>query len=287
MTIRKSLFRGRTLVLATMHGKEQLLGPLLERKLGVNVIVPAEFNSDQFGTFSGETERRQSQPDTARLKALEAMRLTGADLALASEGTFQPHHLVFMAQANYELLLLKDTLHDAEWQSWEVSIQTAAVSRVFHSVKEAVTLTKQLKFPSHAAIIKTPGANGYAYVKKGITEPEDLRAAAEAALAVSANGNAVIENDLRAHMNPTRQKVILAAGKALISNLKTSCTQCGWPGFCLEEKIPGLPCSLCGTATRLAQFELFICSRCRHKEKRPRKDGIHFADPQNCDRCNP
>lgn len=281
------LFKGRTLVMATMHGKDLLLAPMLEQKLGVKVIVPEQFNTDLFGTFSGETERKQSQPETARLKAEEAIRITGADLALASEGTFQPHHVFFMAQANYELLLLKDARNNAEWQSWEVSLRTTSVSKTFHTPEEALKISKQLKFPSHAAIIKTPGANGYAYVQKGLTDKEALLHAAREALNVSASGAAVIENDLRAHMNPTRQKVIMDAGRTLLKNLASPCSRCEWPGFSLEEKIPGLPCSLCGSATRLTQYELFTCNRCSYKEKRNREDGKRFAEPENCDSCNP
>jgi len=281
------LFKGRTLVMATMHGKDRFLGPMLEQKLGVKVIVPEQFNTDQYGTFSGETERKQSQPETARLKAEEAMRNTGADLALASEGTFQPHHVFFMAQANYELLLLKDALHNAEWQSWEVSLRTTSVSKTFHTPEEALKISKQLKFPSHAAIIKTHGSNGYEYVQKGLLDKEALLMAAREALKASSSGSAIIENDLRAHMNPTRQKVILQAGRNLLKNLASPCTRCEWPGFGLEEKIPGLPCSLCGSATRLTQFELFACTRCSYKEKRNREDGKRFAEPENCDSCNP
>ena len=43
---------GRTAVLATMHGKEAAIGPVLARFTGLYVVVPEHFDSDRFGTFS-------------------------------------------------------------------------------------------------------------------------------------------------------------------------------------------------------------------------------------------
>jgi hypothetical protein len=48
------LFKGRNLVIATLHGKEKVIAPLLEHALGVKIIVPEKFDTDQYGTFSGE-----------------------------------------------------------------------------------------------------------------------------------------------------------------------------------------------------------------------------------------
>lgn len=284
----KKLFAGRDLVVATMHGKERIMGPLLEKKLGVRVIIPDDLNTDEYGTFSGERERPLSQPETARLKLAEAMRRTGADLGIASEGAFQPHHQYFFATADYELLLLRDEKAGAEWQSWEVTMHTQAVSHRFSSTQEAQKLLKQLKFPSHAVIVKVhaPGG-GFLFLEKGISTNEELVIAAEKALAASTDGSAVIENDLRAHMNPTRRKAILQAANRLIRNLNAECPACQWPGFIQDEKIPGLPCSLCGAATRLTQHELYKCMQCNYFEKRNRADGLIAADPKDCDRCNP
>ncbi|MFN8155202.1 MAG: DUF6671 family protein [Bacteroidia bacterium] len=284
----KKLFAGRDLVVATMHGKERIMGSLLEKKLGVRVIIPDDLNTDEYGTFSGERERPLSQPETARLKLAEAMRRTGADLGIASEGAFQPHHQYFFATADYELLLLRDEKAGAEWQSWEVTMHTQAVSHRFSSPQELLKLSKQLQFPSHAVIVKAiaPGG-GFLFLEKGITTKYGLLQAAEMALKVSADGSAVIENDLRAHMNPTRQKAILQAARRLINNLNAVCPSCQWPRFTSDEKIPGLPCSLCGAATRLTQHELFRCLRCNYYEKRNREDGLVAADPKDCDRCNP
>ncbi|MBY0434905.1 MAG: hypothetical protein K2U26_12420, partial [Cyclobacteriaceae bacterium] len=66
-------FVGRSLVIATRHGKEKIIGPVLQEKLGVNIIVPDGFDSDQFGTFSGEVPRSGSALEAAEKKAMMAI----------------------------------------------------------------------------------------------------------------------------------------------------------------------------------------------------------------------
>ncbi len=50
-------FRGRTAVLGTKHGKEQVIAPLLDEHLGVRVVVPDGFDTDRFGTFTRDVDR--------------------------------------------------------------------------------------------------------------------------------------------------------------------------------------------------------------------------------------
>ena len=88
MTDVQSLFRGRKLVIATMHGKEQVIAPVLQEALGVEMILTGSLNTDTFGTFSGEIPRELSPEAAALAKCNLAMQLTGCDLAVASEGSF-------------------------------------------------------------------------------------------------------------------------------------------------------------------------------------------------------
>ncbi|MFX5009088.1 DUF6671 family protein, partial [Acinetobacter baumannii] len=81
---------------------------LLEEALGVTCIIPAEFNSDIFGTFSGEIERELNPLETARKKCYAAMELTGCYLAIASEGSFGAHPIIGFVPADEELLVLID-----------------------------------------------------------------------------------------------------------------------------------------------------------------------------------
>ena len=59
---------GKTAMLATMHGKALVIKPLLEGGLGLKMRLPDHFDTDRFGTFSREIERKGSQLDAARAK---------------------------------------------------------------------------------------------------------------------------------------------------------------------------------------------------------------------------
>ena len=96
----KKIFENRSLAVATMHGKEKVIGPVLEDALGVKIVLPSQFNSDQFGTFSGEVERTLSPLEAARKKCLLAAELTGASLVVASEGSFGPHPAIYFVPAD-------------------------------------------------------------------------------------------------------------------------------------------------------------------------------------------
>lgn len=108
-------FAGRALCIATMHGKERVIAPVLEARLGVRcVLPPAGFDSDRFGTFSGDVPRRGTAREIARSKAEAGMDATGLDLAVASEGSFGPHPEAFLVQVGAELVLLVDRRHGIE-----------------------------------------------------------------------------------------------------------------------------------------------------------------------------
>ena len=88
----QTLFKDRIAVLGTMHQKERVIAPLLENQLGIKVTVPKNFNTDKFGSFTREIERPGNQIEAARLKAQQALLLTGDSLGIASEGSIAAHH---------------------------------------------------------------------------------------------------------------------------------------------------------------------------------------------------
>ncbi|CAN5510883.1 hypothetical protein BH10BAC4_BH10BAC4_23470 [soil metagenome] len=102
------MFKGRNLIIATKHQKEKVIAPIVQKYLGVNCIVAENFDTDIFGTFTGEVERADDPIITARKKCLRAMELTGADLAIASEGSFGAHPNFFFVPADDEIILLMD-----------------------------------------------------------------------------------------------------------------------------------------------------------------------------------
>jgi hypothetical protein len=107
----QQLFNDRLAVLATMHQKEKVIAPLLEQELGIKIIVPQDFNTDIFGTFTREVERPGTQITAAKLKAEKALELTQENLAIASEGSFTPHPLVPYIYCNREIVVFLDKIN--------------------------------------------------------------------------------------------------------------------------------------------------------------------------------
>lgn len=58
--------RGRKLLIATNQAKEKVIAPVLEKEIGVSCFIASDFNTDEFGTFSGEVERKDDPVSTAR-----------------------------------------------------------------------------------------------------------------------------------------------------------------------------------------------------------------------------
>jgi hypothetical protein len=53
------MFNKRKLIIATKHKKESVIALKLEKVLGVSCFIDADFDTDTFGTFSGEIERKR------------------------------------------------------------------------------------------------------------------------------------------------------------------------------------------------------------------------------------
>ena len=96
-------FKNRVVVVATMHQKEKVIAPILEQNLEVKVIIPKNFNTDNFGTFTREIKRPDTQIATAKLKAEKSLELTGETIAVSSEGSFGPHPNFPYIYANREV----------------------------------------------------------------------------------------------------------------------------------------------------------------------------------------
>lgn len=283
-----SWFEGRSAILATMHRKEQAIAPLLEAHLGVTVEVPANFNTDRFGTFTREIKRPDTQLATARLKAKTVLRETGATLAIASEGSFFPHPYLPLVAYNRELVLLLDSTDDLEVVGYAVSTETNHSGRVVKSLEETLEFAEKAGFPEHGLVVMTDkNSTAQGDIRKGITTLEALSAAVEEAIAGSADGTAYVETDMRAMYNPTRLQVIAQATQDLIEKLNQFCPQCSCPGFDVVERKPGLPCLNCRRPTLLTLAHIYGCQRCDAREEILYPDDLEFADPGRCDYCNP
>lgn len=284
MTNVQSLFRGRKLVIATMHGKEQVLAPVLQEALGVDLILPASFNTDAFGTFSGEIPRELSPDAAAIAKCSLAMQLTGCDLAVASEGSFGPHPILGFVPTNEEWLFLVDRKHNLQISAKEVSTATNFDAKICFNIDELISFADKVQFPSHALMLM-PAQDDYRDIVKGITNLTALKTAAESFL--SAHGQVFAATDMRAMYNSSRMKVIAAAAQKLIDKIFCACPECGMPGFEVKEVLSGLPCSACSFPTRSSLAWVYICSHCGHRKKDVYPHEKTTEDPMYCDRCNP
>jgi len=264
-----------------MHGKEQVIAPRLEPVLGVRCQLPDTFNSDCFGTFTGETKRPGTALETARAKVREALRLTGASLGLASEGSFGPHPYFPFLAADTELIVLIDEENGLEFSAEVLSTATNYAHQAVGEPEELEDFAKAAHFPSHALILRS----GTGEFVKGITDwPTLLR---EAERLLWAHPALTVETDMRAMHNPSRMAVIAECTDALLNKLTTSCPACGWFGYALAERLPGLPCGQCGLPTRTIRADVYRCWHCNHAEEKPTVTGEPYADPLYCDFCNP
>ena len=68
-------FEGRKAIIATKHHKEQVILPLVKEQLEIEVFVPHDYDTDKFGTFTGEIPREGNALDAVRKKCLDAMNI--------------------------------------------------------------------------------------------------------------------------------------------------------------------------------------------------------------------
>lgn len=278
------MFKGRRLVIATKHKKEIVLGPLLEKNLEVKTFVPENFDTDLYGTFSGEIKRNGDPVSTVRKKCLEAMEKNGCDLGIASEGSFGSHPHIPFIPGNEELVIFIDKKNELEIIGRELTLETNFSGEEITNWKNLKDFAHRTKFPSHALILRSKEKNAEQIIK-GVSDWSSLDSWYRE---LSKNGNSVfVETDMRALYNPTRMKAIERAGQLLVEKIKSCCPHCRTPGFSVTDVKQGLPCSLCGSATRSIRSYLYGCQKCSFKTEEEFPQKKVSEDPEFCDFCNP
>jgi len=280
------IFKGRKIVIATMHGKERVIAPLIEKHLGVEIVVPKQFNSDKFGTFTRDIKRAGDQLEAARTKLLAAMEIENIDLGISSEGSFGSHPSIPFIQSNLELLLFIDKKNGFEIRGHYRTSETNMDGRYVSTMEEALDFAKKIGFPEHGVIVRKSKKRHYGIHKNILTE-EDLIKTVKKLLNGFFIKKIFIESDMRAHRNPVRMKAIAKATENLIQNIKSLCPRCSTPGFVVIDFEKGLKCSSCGLPTDLPVNDLYKCSVCNYEEKRPVTKHNKVADPRYCGYCNP
>lgn len=280
-----SPYAGTRIALATSHAKEIALSPAFREVLGADLVVPPGLDTDRLGTFTGEIERVGKMGEVALAKARLGMAAAGLKLGLASEGTFGPDRVTgFLAEA-VELLTFVDDERGLVASEVLTTLETNFAHAVLTAGDDPGPFLDRIGFPSHGVIVRPEAIQDF--ITKGLTERRDVDAAVTVAQGRSPVGRAVIETDMRAHMNPTRMASLAQLGERLARRLAVPCPACAAPGYGRIGSETGLACADCGTPTGLVAREIFGCTACGHRDSRRRSDGLTSADPGHCPVCNP
>ncbi|MEB3148657.1 MAG: DUF6671 family protein [Sphaerospermopsis sp.] len=284
----QQLFSKRVGVIATMHQKEKVISPLIEQELDIKTIVPSNFNTDAFGTFTREVKRPGTQIEAARLKAEKAIEITGKTLAIASEGSFAPHPFIPYIYSNREIVILLDKKNNIEIIGEEVSTETNFNHRVVQNLDEAYNFAKNIGFPEHGLVVYWEDVDkNIREIIKGITTEAKLQEAINTACNNSPDRQVHLETDMRALYNPTRMKNIAKATLNLLTNINSLCPKCSTPGFVVNERIAGLPCEICSLPTNLTLSVIYQCQKCGFRQEKLFPNGVEFAEAAQCMYCNP
>lgn len=278
------MYSNQKVVIATKHSKEDVIQPLIESALNCLCFVPNDFDTDLFGTFSGEIDRKLSPLETVKAKCISAMEKTNCDIGIASEGSFGPHPSLFFAHANEELLIFIDKKNDIEIVVKELSLDTNFHASYVETKDELLTLAKTLKFPSHGLILRKNESDTVDIIK-GIILKKQLLESFD--YLKCKYGKVYLETDMRAMYNPTRMEVIKQTTLKLIKSIQTQCPNCFFQGFSIYKAESGLPCSLCKLPTKSIISYLYKCKKCSHTENLKYPNNKRFEDPMYCDYCNP
>lgn len=278
------MFQGRRLLIATKHKKERVIAPIFERELGVKCFVLKDFDTDQFGTFTGEFQRKSDPLTTARLKCLSAMELANCDMAVSNEGSFGPHPYMFFAPSDDEWVCFIDKKNGLEIFERELTTQTNFHGSEIGSLEELSEFIALTKFPSHGLIMKK-SQHDCSDIIKTIKNRKKLLALFSDRMAKY--GTVYLETDMRAFNNPTRMRAIERATLKLVKKIKSCCPKCENPGFSITNSIRGLRCAVCNSPTNGVLNYIQSCAKCGFEQVQNFPHGKHKEDPMYCDVCNP
>lgn len=280
-------FNGRTLAVSTIHGKELVIGPALKVALPlVGWEAIAGVDTDRFGAFSGEVQRTLSPLEAAIAKARHGAEVSGADLVIASEGSFGPYPPAPFLSCNEEFLVLLDMRDGQVFSHRKVFLGPVFGGERCSNRAEVLAFAERMRFPSHQLVVRRSEQwRTGDQVIKGIADADRLREVTEAFFADQ--GSCWVETDLRAMANPTRMQAIAETAAELAAEIARTCPTCGTCWFRITDTRADLPCGLCGWPTASIRMQIRSCAACGYAQQEPRSDGRTEEDPRYCDHCNP
>lgn len=277
-------FENRKLVIATKHRKEDVIAPIFSSALRVKCFTIENFDTDLFGTFTGEIERIYDPLETVRKKCYAAMEQSNCDMAIASEGSFGPHPKIGLINADDEILMFIDKKNNLEIWIRELSLNTNFNGQDITSLKQLKEFSVRVKFPSHGLILRKSKSENVEIIK-GITDWIALKN--NFLYLHSKYALVYLETDMRAQYNPSRMQVIGQAAIKLVEKISSCCPNCETPGFGITQAKSGLPCTQCRYPTKSILSYEYRCTSCGFKEAKLFPHNKKEEDPMYCDMCNP
>lgn len=275
-------YRKEPVLLASKHEKERVIRPIFQEKIGC-ILYTSDFDTDQFGTFTGEIPRAQNAYDTCILKAKTAALAADCFFSIASEGSFGPHPAIPFFASDHEIMVFVDLKNDWVIAEQLVTPKTNYKMVTLHPGTELESFLRSVHFPSHALTLQV--SHSKEILGKGIQDLELLDNLIK--IGFTKGDELLLATDMRAMMNPTRMEALSSLAEKLAARILTCCSACRAPGFGFVSTTEQLSCSLCDAPTSMHRFEVWGCVACENKEKKSRHDNLEKADPIYCNYCNP
>lgn len=267
-------------LLVTKHGKQHLLAPVF----GVNGwnLEVAWADTDVLGTFSGDVPRRHSPLETVRRKAILGVGLGDAPWVVASEGTIRSAWPGLVYDVELVVLASRDSRTLVVGRAVGYGIR-AVKFKVDSTTTEEEIIRRcaDADLPRHHLLVAAPDHRDAAI--GALARVDDVLDACHRL--VRPQGTLIVQTDLRAHLCPSRQPVIIDAAKDLMNRMSQECPRCNAAGFGETDLIPGRSCADCGSPTQAAIAQRWVCPTCGFDEDRPIKG--ESASPSHCSWCNP
>lgn len=267
--------------LLTKHHKLPLIAPALA-ELGITIALAEGFDTDSLGTFSGEVPRQLSPLDCVKTKARLAAELAALPLGIGSEGSFGGGPLPGLLNWDDELLCL----YNAASGQFIIAHAAGAVplSTIETQQLSQIRAHMEQQDPKQGWICSDDKR-----VLKGLVGFDAVRTALQQAGLLLSDSeishNIRLSPDLRAHLCPSRQRIIQQAAMQLASRLQSSCPKCHAPDFWRSGADKGLPCSVCHYPTHKVKGYNKKCSCCDYSLYEAAEQT--HADPADCPLCNP
>ncbi len=243
----------------------------------MSVFVPPDLDTDLLGTFSGEVEREGAPSEVVVRKARFGMAAAKVSLGIASEGSIRPPAEMSFGIGCHELIAFVDDEAGIVLVEDLFTLDTNFANTKAANSGDIAAFLEKVGFPAHGLIavpndrIKVGHDDRIRLVLedvpnqqvfKGIHTPAELDRVVQQCAALSADGLAHVETDMRAHFNPTRMRAIGLLAEQLGRRLARLCPDCGAPGWGRlharwEPSAQGIP---------VVAEETLGCALCDHRQ---------------------